>query len=93
MTITLNTPNLKGSVKSILSKSHVHRLLIAASLFGKNTQIVCDTHLSADINATINCLRALGAEIELCENILKIKKRYLFLLIIIFSLFRLLALD
>ena len=73
MTITLENPNLTGSVKSILSKSHVHRLLIAASLFGENTQIVCDTHLSADINATINCLRALGADIELCENILKIK--------------------
>ena len=73
MTITLEKPNLKGSVKSILSKSHVHRLLIAAALYGENTQIICDTHLSADINATIKCLNALGAKIEQCENILKIK--------------------
>ena len=73
MTTTLEKPNLAGSVKSILSKSHVHRLLIAAALYGENTQIICDTHLSADINATIKCLNALGAEIEQCENILKIK--------------------
>lgn len=73
MTVTLEKPNLTGSVKSILSKSHVHRLLIAAALYGENTQIICDTHLSADIKATIKCLNALGSEIEQCENILKIK--------------------
>ncbi len=74
MTVTLENPNLTGSVKSILSKSHVHRLLIAAALYGENTQIICDTHLSADIKATIKCLNALGSEIDQSENILKIKR-------------------
>ncbi len=59
---TLFSPVLSGEVRAISSKSEVHRLLICAALADKKTLIECkDTN--EDINATADCLRALGAEI------------------------------
>lgn len=68
MTTQLFQPKLKGAVKAIPSKSHVHRLLIAAALYGKSTKIICDGKLSEDISATIKCLEAIGAEISTKES-------------------------
>lgn len=58
------TPNeLTGSIDAIASKSMAHRLLICAALSSAPTTITCTT-TSKDIEATIECLRALGATIE-----------------------------
>ena len=63
-TITINpvSSSVKGSVRAIASKSHAHRLLIAAALSEEKTNIITpDT--SKDIEATIGCLNSLGANI------------------------------
>jgi len=51
-----------GEVRIPASKSCAHRALIAAALYGGSHVIVCDG-ISKDIQATIRCLKALGAEI------------------------------
>ena len=53
---------LRGSVRVPQSKSHVHRLLIAAALSPGRTVIGCPAQ-NADIDATIRCLTALNARI------------------------------
>ena len=52
-----------GAVTAPASKSHAHRLLICAALSREESRIRCGT-LSRDLLATVNCLRALGAEIR-----------------------------
>ena len=68
MTTELMQPKLKGKINAIPSKSHVHRLLIAAALYGKSTRIICSGKLSDDIFATIRCLQALGADITVNDG-------------------------
>jgi 3-phosphoshikimate 1-carboxyvinyltransferase len=52
-----------GSVRAIASKSQAHRLLICAALSDKESHVVCPQR-SADIDATVRCLSALGAIIR-----------------------------
>lgn len=61
-----NTP-LSGAVRAISSKSDVHRFLIAAALADGCSDIRFTT-LSDDIRATAGALRALCADISLCEE-------------------------
>ena len=57
----------KGILEAISSKSHVHRLLIAAAL--ADGESVIETNIiSEDMQATMDCLTALGAEIQVKEN-------------------------
>jgi 3-phosphoshikimate 1-carboxyvinyltransferase len=50
--------------EAIPSKSHLHRLLICASLANTST-LLCFAHSQAeDIKATVDCLSALGTKIE-----------------------------
>lgn len=53
---------LSGAVAAIASKSEAHRELIAAALADAPTTILCNT-TSKDIEATRDCLAALGAKI------------------------------
>ncbi|WP_313525167.1 3-phosphoshikimate 1-carboxyvinyltransferase [Anaerotignum sp.] len=62
MNIKIGKSTLKGSVKVISSKSHAHRLLIAAALADIPTKISVEGW-SNDIEATKNCLEALGCKI------------------------------
>ena len=58
------TPSpLAGTIPAIASKSQAHRMLICAALADRPTTVACPT-LSADITATADCLRALGADIN-----------------------------
>ena len=61
-----------GKVRAIGSKSAAHRLLICAALADSETFISCE-HLSLDIEATINCLKMLGADIIPENNGLLVK--------------------
>lgn len=63
MEITVKPGRLSGTVRIIESKSHVHRLLITAALGQSATEIGC-LEGSADIDATIRCVNALGADIR-----------------------------
>ena len=62
MDIILIPRKLRGDVTVIPSKSMAHRLLICAAFADKPTQIRC-TQSNRDIDATVDCLQALGAEI------------------------------
>ncbi|MGN0569002.1 MAG: 3-phosphoshikimate 1-carboxyvinyltransferase [Candidatus Fimenecus sp.] len=57
---------LSGKIRAISSKSHAHRLLICGALADKPTQIHCNC-FSKDIEATVQCLKAMGADIK-AEN-------------------------
>ncbi len=65
----LKSPRLNGCVRAPSSKSEAHRALIVAALAGLYgaepivRRVRC-TDLNEDIEATVRCLRALGAEIE-----------------------------
>ena len=63
MDIRIFPGKLQGNIAAIPSKSHAHRLLIGASFADRDTVLICpDTN--RDIEATADCLRSLGAEIQ-----------------------------
>lgn len=62
MDIIITPTKLKGTVTAIPSKSQAHRLLICAAFADKKTRLHCP-ETNRDIEATADCLRALGAEI------------------------------
>ena len=63
MKIRITPAPLRGTVASVSSKSHVHRLLIAAALADRETEIELNIW-SQDMEATARCLKALGATID-----------------------------
>ena len=63
MDLTITPHELAGTVRAIASKSMAHRLLICAALCPGPTTISCPT-TSRDIEATIDCLVALGAQVD-----------------------------
>ena len=63
MTLTILPGELSGTVRAPASKTQAHRLFICAALGQTETTIGCDS-LSKDIEATIACLNALGANIR-----------------------------
>ena len=63
MNITIHPKKLRGTVKVIPSKSQAHRYLICAALSDNETELLCP-ETSRDMEATADCLRALGAKIE-----------------------------
>ena len=67
MNVTIHPGLLSGSVKIPCSKSFAHRLLIAAALSDAPTE-VCMNALNADIIATAECLKSLGADIDRTES-------------------------
>ena len=72
MQITIEPSALRGSIKAIPSKSAAHRLLICAALADRETSIFCPA-LSKDIEATAQCLQALGAGIEYSEGVFHVR--------------------
>lgn len=62
MDITITPTKLKGTVFAIPSKSQAHRLLICAAFSDNPTFLEC-TQTNEDIEATVRCLCALGAQI------------------------------
>ena len=63
MDITITPRKLNGTVSAIPSKSQAHRLLICAAFASSPTTLICpDTN--RDIEATADCLRALGCDIQ-----------------------------
>lgn len=67
MDIIIKPTKLRGTITAIPSKSQAHRLLICAAFADRETRLYCpDTN--RDIEATADCLRALGAEITRDEG-------------------------
>ena len=67
MDISILPGPLSGRIAAIPSKSAAHRALICAALAKGETDIYCPA-LSKDIEATADCLRALGAKIDYREG-------------------------
>ena len=63
MDITIHPTPLSGSVTVIPSKSQAHRLLICAAFSNNETTLLCP-ETNRDIEATVDCLNALGADIR-----------------------------
>ena len=72
MVVTIVPKKLKGEVSVPPSKSVAHRLVIAAAL-SKGTSRVSNLSFSKDITATINAMRALGADISVSGSTAVIK--------------------
>ncbi|MBQ8409514.1 MAG: 3-phosphoshikimate 1-carboxyvinyltransferase [Clostridia bacterium] len=60
---TFYKSHVKREIRAISSKSEAHRYLICAALGDRVCEIVC-TDTNADIDATAECLNALGADIQ-----------------------------
>lgn len=67
MDILIHPHSLQGDITIIPSKSQAHRVLICAAFADAPTRIFC-RETSRDIEATIDCLQALGADIIRTEN-------------------------
>lgn len=67
MDITIYPQQLHGTLHAIPSKSQAHRLLICAAFSDSTTNLVCP-ETNQDIEATADCLRALGAQISRTET-------------------------
>ena len=67
MIATITPAQLSGTIPAIASKSDAHRLLILAALSHGETRLLMEQR-SEDIDATIGCLRALGATIEVLPD-------------------------
>ena len=63
MDIRISPGRLRGRLEAVSSKSDMHRALICAAFSDRETEIFCNL-LSRDIEATMDCLKALGAGIE-----------------------------
>lgn len=63
MNVTIEPGALSGEISAPASKSEAHRLLICAAFAPGATDVVC-AGTSRDIDATIDCLEALGARVE-----------------------------
>ena len=63
MNITITPHKLHVTIHSISSKSQAHRLLICAAFSNNITKLRC-ANTNDDIEATADCLRSLGADIQ-----------------------------
>ncbi len=67
MNQTVQCKSRTGSVQIIASKSYAHRLIILAALNDRPVDILCNS-TSNDIEATVRCMNALGANITHTEH-------------------------
>ncbi len=75
--INVESSQLKGTVSIPPSKSDVHRAIICAAL-SREKCTVAPVALSEDIKATIGCIKALGADINIENDVLTIDGSNLF---------------
>ncbi len=67
MDLTIQPGKLSGRIGVIPSKSQAHRLLICAAFADRQTRLIC-SQTNQDIEATADCLRALGAHIQRSDD-------------------------
>lgn len=67
MNYTFSSSTTREKIKAISSKSEAHRALICAALSDGPTRVICND-TNKDIDATVNCLNSLGAEISRKES-------------------------
>lgn len=62
MKVEIMPSGIGGSIRAISSKSDAHRAIICAALADKKTSIYI-SETSEDINATLACIKAMGADV------------------------------
>lgn len=67
MILSISPSSPKGDIVAPPSKSYAHRALICAGLAG-GTSKISNISFSEDIKATLDCLSALGAKVEINGN-------------------------
>ena len=67
MDLTITPGKLSGTLTAIPSKSQAHRLLICAAFSDGPTELICPA-TNRDIEATCDCLNALGAKITRTDS-------------------------
>ncbi len=72
MIAVIEKSRAEGEIYAPSSKSISHRLLICAAL-AEGESVIRRISLCDDVLATIDCLRAMGAEIELCDDTVTVK--------------------
>lgn len=72
MRVIFKSGNGKGEFSAPPSKSMAHRLLICAAL-SEDVSEIENISLSEDIKATLECIKTLGAEVEVRESSAKIQ--------------------
>lgn len=79
MDIRIEPGPLNGTVQAIASKSELHRMLICAAFADRPTELSVSGspydgchELPNDIQATIHCLQALGAEFEVLPGLIHV---------------------
>ena len=72
MDICITPKKLYGNINAIPSKSQAHRMLICAAFSDQPTTLICP-ETNRDIEATANCLTALGAGITHLSNGYRVK--------------------
>ena len=70
MTVEIKKGKAQGSMWAPASKSMAHRTLICGAL--SQESIIKGIDFSEDIKATLSCLEALGAKVEIEGNTVKI---------------------
>lgn len=71
MTVKIEPGPLSGSVPAIMSKSHAHRVMIAAALSDRPVNVILNC-ISKDIEATSACIQALGGKVEPMDKGLRV---------------------
>lgn len=72
MNMRITPRKLSGSIAAIASKSDLHRQLFCAVLSGGATTLQKTGRISQDVQATIDCLQGLGAQIIQGEDCLQV---------------------
>ena len=75
--ISVKKGELNGTVSMPPSKSVAHRAIICASL-SDGKSVISPVDMSNDIVATVNCMKALGADIQLEGNVLTVNGKNIF---------------
>ena len=71
MDVKITPFDFKGTVEAPASKSYMHRLLICSMLADKPTEIECNS-ICNDVEATIDCIKALDCKVEKENNIFNV---------------------
>ena len=67
MKLELIPSQMGGKIDSIPSKSYAHRMLLCAMLSKKEVELQ-GVIGSKDVNATINCVQALGSDVKVLKD-------------------------
>ncbi len=67
MRVTVTSRKLKGKIDAVSSKSYLHRMLLCAAMSDRETVIHLNCR-SKDVDATIRCIEAMGAKVDVEEG-------------------------